>query len=130
MYREHEEAMRSEFYERVGIGLTALAPGITDGQADEIYRRVGEFDRRWLSGPHAQEWAFLDAAYTDWRDQPQLMAKFVEDLRVNPTVYVDYGLTDVQRRSLDQARTIAHEHRCAIDAWDPPTQRLPIRRDR
>ncbi|MEV6101458.1 hypothetical protein [Nocardia sp. NPDC051981] len=126
MHREHEEAMRSDFSERIGISLTALAPGLTDDQADEIYRRVGEFDQRWLSGPHAQEWAFLHAAYTDWRDQPEAMAKLVADVRANPGMYADHGLTDIQSRSLDQAHNIAREERCAMQALKPPVQRQPM----
>ncbi|MGW4125871.1 hypothetical protein [Nocardia sp. NPDC004711] len=130
MHSEHEEAMRFDFQDRVALSWKALQPGVTDAQISEIECRMSEYDQRWQAGPHAMEWDFLHAAYTDWRDQPQLMAKFAEDLRVNPTVYADYGLTDVQRRSLDQARTIAHEQRSAIDAPDASAQRLPIRRDR
>ncbi|MEV6100662.1 hypothetical protein [Nocardia sp. NPDC051981] len=130
MHREHEEAMRADFSDRVAISLNALAPGVTDDQVDEIRRRVAEYDQRWQSGPHAQEWAFLHAAYTDWRDYPEDMRIFVEDLRTNPTVYADYGPTEVQLRSLNQAHNIAREQRCAQQTWKPSTQREPIRRDR
>lgn len=130
MHSEHEEAMRADFSDRFAISLNALAPGVTDEQADEIRRRVAEYDQRWQSGPHAQEWAFLHAAYTDWRDFPEDMGAFVEELRTNPTVYADFGPTGVQMRSLDQALNIACELRCARQAWQPDTQREPIRRDR
>ncbi|MFE3986549.1 hypothetical protein ACFXPR_18885 [Nocardia tengchongensis] len=130
MHSEHEEAMRADFSDRAAISLNALAPRVSGEQVEEIGRRVAEYDQRWESGPHAQEWAFLHAAYNDWRDFPEDMGVFVEDLRANPTVYAEFGPTEVQMRSLDQAHNIARELRCARQAWKSSTQREPIRRDR
>ncbi|MFD6357266.1 hypothetical protein ACFXO9_27170 [Nocardia tengchongensis] len=130
MHSEHEEAMRFDFHDRVTLSWAAMWPGVTDVEAAEIDRRVSEYDQRWTQGPHAQEWEFLHAAYADWREQPDKMRKFTDDLDVHPGVWAAGGLTDLQRRSLDQARNIAHEERCAINELNPPAQRLPIRRDR
>ncbi|MFE3080894.1 hypothetical protein [Nocardia tengchongensis] len=130
MHSEHEDAMRSEFHDCITLSWTAIQPGLADAEAADINRRVGEYDQRWQSGPHAQEWNFLCAAYTDWRDHPEDMHTFVEDLRTNPTVYADFGPSEVQLRSLDQAHNIAREERCAMGALKPSMQREPIRRDR
>ncbi|WP_280359241.1 hypothetical protein [Nocardia otitidiscaviarum] len=130
MHPEHEEAMRWDFNDRVAMSWKALWPGVTRADADEIDRRVSEYDQRWQAGPHAHEWAFLHAAYIDWRDRPDQMRHFVADITANPTIYRDHGLTDVQRRSLDQAHNIASEERAAVRALNPPPERRPIHRQR
>ncbi|WP_458686409.1 hypothetical protein [Nocardia tengchongensis] len=130
MHSEHEEAMRWEFRDCIAMSWKALRPGVTGTEAEEIACGIAEYDQRWQSGPHAREWNFLCAAYSDWREQPENMRKLAEDLRINPTVYADGGMTEVQRRSLDQARNIAHEERCAVEAFTTPTQRTPIQRER
>ncbi|WP_306359518.1 hypothetical protein [Nocardia sp. CC227C] len=128
MHHEHEEAMRAEFSDCIALSWQTLRadPAV---HVDGIQARVNEYDQRWQSGPHAREWNFLCAAYTDWRDYPEDTAKLVADIDAHRDVYHGAGFTDTQRRSLDQARNIANEERSAIRAYSPP-QQLPVQRER
>ncbi|MGX1805172.1 hypothetical protein ACWIGI_05610 [Nocardia sp. NPDC055321] len=130
MYDEHEEAMRADFSDRFGESLKALWPGLSPSEVSEIDRRVGEYDQRWTDGPYEAEWKFLHACYQDWRDRPREMRIFADDVRANPGVYIANGLTEVARRSIDQAENAASEERSAIRSLRPPAERLPIRRER
>ncbi|WP_067704481.1 hypothetical protein [Nocardia jejuensis] len=130
MHKEHEEAMRSDFSDRFGESLKALWPGLSTIEVTEIDRRVSEYDHRWTEGPYAMEWEFLHACYRDWRDRPVEMRVFAEDVRAYPGVYTANGLTEVARRSIDQADNVAREEQSAIRALRPAPERLPISRER
>lgn len=131
MHAEHEEAMRADYSDRAAESWKAFWSGVTDAEAYEIRCRVAEYDQRWRLGPHAQEWEFLRAAHADWRDRPEDMRRFTEDIDTHRKVYDDFGLTEVQRRSIAQAAAIASEERSAIGALTPPPPlRQPIQRER
>ncbi|MGW4121386.1 hypothetical protein [Nocardia sp. NPDC004711] len=127
MHSEHEEAMRADFHDRQAQMLKMAQPEVSDDQRYEIADRIVDYDRRWQSGPYAEDWEFLRAAHADWRDRPEMMARFARDLDVSRNVWEDYGLSDVSRRSVTQARHIADEERAAIAAL---AHRQPIRRER
>ncbi|MFJ9368782.1 hypothetical protein ACIRRA_30750 [Nocardia sp. NPDC101769] len=127
MHSEHEEAMRADFHDRQSQALKMAQPEVSDDQRYEIADHISEFDQRWASGPYADEWAFLRAAHADWHAYPEQMGRFARDLEASRDVWEDYGLTDVNRRSVTQARHIAHEERAALAAL---SQRQPIRRER
>lgn len=107
MYREHEEMMRREFFEQTRLSRNAFRSDITEAELNRIYTRQADYDQRWYAGPHVDEWAFLQSAYDDWQQRPKQMARFVSDVEHNHQLYRDFGLTDVQRRSLFQARDLA-----------------------
>ncbi|QLY33968.1 hypothetical protein H0264_18585 [Nocardia huaxiensis] len=127
MHIEHEEAMRADFHDRFAETLKTLLPNISDAQRAQCAARIAEYEQRWHAGPYAQEWEFLHAAYADFRDHPQEMARFAADLDANRELWKGNGLTDVMRRSVDQARTIAAEERSALAVL---REQQPIRRER
>ncbi|MFB8001546.1 hypothetical protein [Nocardia sp. NPDC056000] len=129
MHAEHEEAMRSDFHDCIALSWKAWRPGITSTESDGIYRAVDDYDTRWSQGPYGREWDFLCASYKDWRDLPHDMDKFAQDVRANPDKYTEFGVTEVQRRSIDQAENIVREERSLLRA-QPYTKQLPIRRER
>lgn len=108
MYPEHEEAMRRDFFEQAQLSRNTFRSGITEPELNRIYTAQAEYDQRWYAGPHVEEWAFLQAAYDDFQQQPKQMARFVADVEQHHTLYGDFGLTDVRRRSLFQARDLVH----------------------
>ncbi|MFB7722306.1 hypothetical protein [Nocardia sp. NPDC056100] len=129
MHSEHEEAMRADFHDCITLSWKAVRPDTTSTESDEIYRAVGEYDDRWSHGPYGREWDFLCAVYKDWRDLPQDMGKFADDVRANPDKYTEFGISAVQRRSIDQAENIVREERSLLRAQSR-TEQLPIRRER
>ncbi|MBF5001776.1 hypothetical protein IRT45_32115 [Nocardia sp. BSTN01] len=109
MNREHEEMMRREFAERAELDQSAYRSGVTEEQMDQIYSKSCEYDKRWLNGPHAEHWQFLDDAYHDWKDNPQAMERMRADIAHNQQQGNEIGLTDVQLRSMDQSRTLIQQ---------------------
>ncbi|MEV6100661.1 hypothetical protein [Nocardia sp. NPDC051981] len=128
MQSEHEEAMRSDFHDQITERWKALQPSVTEAERREITGRAFERDQRWRSGAYAVDWDFLHMVYSDFRDYPHAMQGFAEALDVSDNVWEDYGLTEDMRRSVIQARNIAHEEHLAIEALHQ--QRTPIRRER
>ncbi|MEV0294224.1 hypothetical protein [Nocardia sp. NPDC050710] len=107
MEREHEEAMRADFAEQVDLERKAYRPGVTDADIDAIFGQRDEIEKRWDRGPHAEHWGYLSDAYDDWSRSPETMRRFQENVDYNG----GYGLTDVQRRSQEQARTLTRNDR-------------------
>ncbi|MFE3195021.1 hypothetical protein ACFXHA_38865 [Nocardia sp. NPDC059240] len=117
MHREHEELMRREFFEQAQLGRTQ-AQTRSDYQYERLAVARAEYDDRWLAGPHADQWAFLSASYDDWQRAPKTMAKFMDNLdRIRAHPGFDFTVTDVQRRSLEQARDLV-----TIDHTRPPAE--------
>ncbi|NKY48374.1 hypothetical protein [Nocardia cerradoensis] len=109
MQREHEEAMRAEFAEKVALERTMFNAGVTDAEFDRMSRRSNDIDNRWASGPHAEHWAFLGDAHHDWQHNPETMERFRADIAHNLATDGHVGLSDVQVRSLEQARTLTQQ---------------------
>ncbi|MFD0000160.1 hypothetical protein [Nocardia sp. NPDC127526] len=108
IHAEHEEAMRAEFFAQAQLARNAYRSDITDAELDRIYRDTAEYDERWFGGPYAEHWAFLSASYDDWQQRPKDMRRFVADVERRRELYGrEFGLTDVQYRSLHQARDLA-----------------------
>ncbi|BCK57396.1 hypothetical protein [Nocardia wallacei] len=111
MEREHEEAMRREFAERVELNHSAYRSGVTEQQMDALYDHSRQYNQRWLNGPHAEHWQFLDDAYHDWRDRPDTMRRLTENLRHGRATGDNGGFTDVQYRSVEQAGRLVETER-------------------
>ncbi|MEV6101457.1 hypothetical protein [Nocardia sp. NPDC051981] len=112
MEAEHEEAMRSDFRERTALQHSAYQPDVTEDQINEVYTKTRQIDDRWNAGPHADQWRYLSDAYADWRDAPDTMDRFIDNIEFNRAKgYDDFGLDEVQRRSLYQARELTEPHR-------------------
>ncbi|MFE3799279.1 hypothetical protein [Nocardia tengchongensis] len=109
MQSEHEEAMRSDFRERTGLLLSGYEPQVTEEQIDQRYDKVRQLDERWNSGPHADQWRYLSDAYADWRDAPDTMVRFIDNVEFNRAK--GFGIDEVQYRSLLQARELTEPHR-------------------
>ncbi|WP_280359239.1 hypothetical protein [Nocardia otitidiscaviarum] len=122
MHHEHEEAMRADFTTRTDLTARAYHDAVTDTQLDEIYTQTRAIDDRWGSGPHADQWQFLSDAHQDWRDRPDTMTRFLDNVEHNRAKGYDGGIDDVQRRSLYQARELT--------APASTRRRGPIQRER
>ncbi|WP_067478746.1 hypothetical protein [Nocardia amamiensis] len=102
MEREHEEAMRAEFAEYTQLTEQMYRPDATDAEIDNICDQRRQIDQRWGEGPHAEHWGYLSDAYEDWRQAPDTMFRFIDNIAHNGG-----GVTDVQHRSLLQAGQLA-----------------------
>ncbi|MBF6226028.1 hypothetical protein IU470_13075 [Nocardia abscessus] len=103
MEREHEEAMRAEFARYTQLGEDMYRPGTTDAELDRMVAQRRETDQRWGEGPHAEHWSYLSDAYEDWRQAPDTMFRFLDNIDHNG----GEGVTDLQHRSLRQAGQLA-----------------------
>ncbi|WP_435590787.1 hypothetical protein [Nocardia sp. bgisy118] len=110
MQREHEEAMRADYTEHDALGRQMFADGVTDADIDRIDTQRVEIEKRWHSGPHAEHWAYLSDAHEDWRQAPKTMQRMLADADHNGP---GYGLTDIERRSQEQARALTGHDRLA-----------------
>ncbi|MFF0495758.1 hypothetical protein ACFYU5_05085 [Nocardia aobensis] len=106
MQREHEEAMRAEFAERVSLENKRLDPATTDAELDRIWERTSDINERWAAGPHAEQWEFLNDAYYDWQRSPQVMERVRADLAHNQAQGDPGGFDEVQMRSIEQTRQL------------------------
>ena len=106
MQREHEEAMRAEFSERIELENKRFDPSTTDADLDRIWDRTSEINQRWAGGPHAEHWEFLNDAHHDWKRSPETMERFRADIAHNQEISGHVGLSDIQLRSLEQARDL------------------------
>lgn len=111
MEREHEEAMRREFAEQAELERGARQAGVTETRIEEIYRQSGEYDQRWLSGPHAEHWQYLSDAYRDCQERPDTMRRFLDNIAHNRAHGYDGDVTDTEHRSLLQAYDLAEAER-------------------
>lgn len=111
MQREHEEAMRADFTARIELGNQRLAPGVTEADFDRIEARTGEIDRRWETGPYAEQWEFLNDAHHDWSHSPAVMERMRADIAHNQQAGGGVGFSEVQLRSLEQARILTQPQR-------------------
>ncbi|MGK8487101.1 hypothetical protein [Nocardia asiatica] len=103
MEREHEQAMRVEFARYTQLGEDMYRPGTTDAEFDRMVEQRRETDQRWGEGPHAEHWSYLTDAYEDWRQAPDTMFRFLDNIDHNG----GFGVTDLQNRSLRQAGQLA-----------------------
>src|SRR6266567_568099 len=62
---EHEEAMRREFTEFIGMRNQAQRP-VSETSVEvemDLYDRMRPIKDRWLDGPHARQWEYLERAW-------------------------------------------------------------------
>ncbi|MGW0247982.1 hypothetical protein ACWDYH_15250 [Nocardia goodfellowii] len=107
MEREHEEAMRTDFTTYSELGQQMSRPSVTDREIQYLDLERQFVAERWEAGPHAEHWNYLEEAYRDFDERPDTMRRFCDNLDHND----GFGLTDVQRRSLEQARTLTEASR-------------------
>ncbi|MFD6156386.1 hypothetical protein ACFWF7_38695 [Nocardia sp. NPDC060256] len=109
MEREHEDAMRTDFAERVRLNeelFHAENLGSWDSDSDEQARRRDEINSRWSAGPHAEQWAYLNKAHHSWEWDPKLTRDYMDWL----DHYRRLGhemVDDIQRRSLEQTQELS-----------------------
>ncbi|MFJ9368783.1 hypothetical protein ACIRRA_30755 [Nocardia sp. NPDC101769] len=111
MEAEHEEAMRSDFREQASLQARTYQAGVTETEIGESFSKVREIHSRWNSGPHADQWQYLSDAYEDFRDRPDTMDRFLDNVEFNHAQGWDGGLDEVQRRSLHQAKELTEPQR-------------------
>ncbi|WP_378736702.1 hypothetical protein [Nocardia brasiliensis] len=111
MEREHEEAMRADFAELVRLRHEVFHAEDSGQPAAEIdrldYQRY-DIDTRWMKSPHHTEWGYLHTAYNDWVRAPHATRRFLDWVEH----YRELGheqVTEVEQRSLEQARELAGE---------------------
>ncbi|MFI7528605.1 hypothetical protein [Nocardia salmonicida] len=108
MQREHEEAMRTDFERFVDLAdqmdhsLTRRDQPITEEQVIAIGDQQEQLQDRWRNGPHAEHWRYLEDAHDDWRQAPQTMRRFHENLAHNG----EFDLDDINMRSQAQAAAL------------------------
>ncbi|MFB8001548.1 hypothetical protein [Nocardia sp. NPDC056000] len=122
MESEHEEAMRAEFTARTKLMDSIYAPGVTEDRCNQICDDVDVVDERWTQGPHSAQWQYLSDCHTDWRDRPETMQRFLDNVEHNRARGWDAGLDEVQRRSQYQARELTAPQRIR--------RRGPVQRER
>ncbi|MEV6388897.1 hypothetical protein [Nocardia xishanensis] len=108
MQHEHEEAMRAEYDQHHRLTEAMFADGITDADIDRVDAQRVEIEKRWEAGPHAEHWDYLSDAHEDWRRSPKVMHRMLADADHNGP---GYGLTDIERRSQEQARQLTGHDR-------------------
>lgn len=118
MHFEHEEAMRADYTEHTELGRQMFDEGVTDADIDRIDTARQTIEHRWHTGPHSEHWAYLSEAHADWRRSPRTMQRLLADAQHNGD---GSGLTDIERRSQEQAR--------ALTGHDRPT-RSQVTRER
>lgn len=111
MESEHEEAMRSDFREQAALQQRTYQAGVTESEIGECFSKAREIHCRWNDGPHAGQWQYLTGAYEDFRDRPDTMDRFLDNVEHNRAQGWDGGLDEVQRRSLHQAKALTEPHR-------------------
>ncbi|MBF6272287.1 MULTISPECIES: hypothetical protein [Nocardia] len=109
MQREHEEAMRADFATYTDLERKMARPRVTSYEIQLCDMKRHALAERWETGPHADHWAFLEDAYHDWRRNPETMERFRADIAHNLELDGHVGLSDVQLRSLEQARTLTQQ---------------------
>ncbi|WP_433629114.1 hypothetical protein [Nocardia sp. CA-120079] len=107
MEREHEEAMRADYQQHYQLGLDMFRDRITETDIERLDSDRIEIEKRWQDGPHTEQWAYLSDAQHDWERSPATMSRFMENVDHNG----GYGLTDIQRRSQQQARELTGNDR-------------------
>ncbi|WP_406237520.1 hypothetical protein [Nocardia sp. NBC_01009] len=107
MQREHEEAMRLDFQQHYQLGRDMYGPGVTEADIERLDVDRVDIEKRWRSGPHAEHWNYLEDAQSDWQRAPKTMSRFMEDVDHNG----GHGLTEIQRRSQEQARELTGNDR-------------------
>ncbi|MEU7141710.1 hypothetical protein ABZ942_19825 [Nocardia sp. NPDC046473] len=111
MEREHEEAMRVDFAEHTRLNAELFHAEYLDrwdADTDEQARQRDQIHERWSASPHAEQWNYLRKAHHGWGLHPDRTRQFMDWVEH----YRDLGhdqVTDVQRRSLEQARELAGE---------------------
>lgn len=128
MEREHEEAMRADFTARTRLIASATDDGVTEAKIDQIFTDAAKIAERWTAGPHREQWQFLSDAEQDWRERPDTMRRFLDNVEHNRAQGWDGDLDEVQRRSLYQARELTQPTQRT-----QPTENRPrgsIRRER
>ncbi|MFE3986548.1 hypothetical protein ACFXPR_18880 [Nocardia tengchongensis] len=109
MQSEHEEAMRSDFREQAALQQRTYQSDVTESEIGECFSKAREIHGRWNDGPHADQWRYLSDAYADWRDAPDTMVRFIDNVEFNRAK--GFGIDEVQYRSLLQARELTEPHR-------------------
>ncbi|WP_040698934.1 hypothetical protein [Nocardia vinacea] len=107
MEREHEEAMRADFTTYVELGRQMYRPSTSEAEIQLLDMQQQVVADRWESGPHAEHWNYLEDAREDWRRAPDTMRRFLDNVDHNG----GYGLTEIQRRSQEQARDLTTQDR-------------------
>ncbi|MFD0362731.1 hypothetical protein ACFQZZ_14905 [Nocardia sp. GCM10030253] len=107
MEKEHEEAMRTDYTTYVELGRQMYQPSTSDAEIQLIDLQQQILADRWEAGPHAEHWNYLDDAHEDWRRAPDTMRRFMDNIDHND----GYGVSEVERRSQQQARTLTDHDR-------------------
>ncbi|MFE3222924.1 hypothetical protein [Nocardia sp. NPDC059228] len=103
--------MRSDFREQASLQARTYQAGVTENEVGESFSKVREIHGRWSSGPYAEQWRYLADAYTDFRDRPDAMDRFLDNVEHNLAQGWGGGLDEVQRRSLYQAKELTEPQR-------------------
>ncbi|WP_459549904.1 hypothetical protein [Nocardia sp. X0981] len=111
MQREHEEAMRGDFQDLIEAYRQQAQPETAESEQDGLARIGSTIDRRWRSGPYAEQWGFLRAAYNECRQRPDTVRRRLDSIAHSRAQGRDGGVTDIELRSLEQAFGRSHIER-------------------
>ncbi|MEU7633855.1 hypothetical protein AB0C34_28405 [Nocardia sp. NPDC049220] len=107
MEREHEEAMRADYTTYTELGRQMLRPSTSAAEIQAIDMQQQIVADRWEFGPRAQHWQYLEDADEDWKRSPKVMARMLDNIDHSGGA----GVSDVQRRSPEQARQLTGNDR-------------------
>ncbi|QUN18007.1 hypothetical protein [Nocardia seriolae] len=109
MHREHEETMRVDFAEHVRLTsemVLALSSG-TRTELHELDAQRSRLDLSWQQGPHAEDWRYLNKAYSAWAFAPEQARQHLDWARYYRDEIGQDQLSAVQWRSIEQAQELS-----------------------
>lgn len=110
MNHEREQAMRAD-YTTVAAMRRRAWESSPSAETDRLAEGVRQISHRWLAGPDAAQWRYLDDAFFDWRGRPDTMARRLWNIDHDRALGYDGEVTDVEHRSLLQARDLTEVDR-------------------
>ncbi|MGK8559558.1 hypothetical protein [Nocardia gipuzkoensis] len=133
MQREHEEAMRADFDTAERINAEAFrdfrAGQCTHAEFQERIEAYAAIGDRWVDGPYREHWVYLRDACTNWYLHPQEMQRKLADIEAGHWPAHD-GVSDIQHRSIIQAREVEQRRRTERDHIQEQQQHRRIGRSR
>ncbi|MFE3195019.1 hypothetical protein ACFXHA_38855 [Nocardia sp. NPDC059240] len=108
---EHEEAMRTDFAERIRLTYernhAEFELGATPDELAGIDAARRRIEQAWEAGPHSRDWRYLGIAFRTWACAPEDARQHLEWARYYRDEVGQDQLDPVQWRSLEQAQELS-----------------------